>query len=119
MEGMMSGWRTSSYSIGNGECVEVRSEWRKSSHSMGNGNCVEIRSEWRKSLYSGANGQCVEVGANWRKATPSSYNGNCVEVGEAQPCVLVRDTKQDGEGPVLHIPVSAWREFMMRVQAGV
>jgi hypothetical protein len=34
-------WRTSSYSYGNGNCVEVG--WRKSSHSGGNGNCVEVR----------------------------------------------------------------------------
>ena len=94
------------------------SDWRRSSYSHANGNCVEVSPEWRKSSHSGANGQCVEVGANWRKATPSSFNGNCVEVGEAQPCVLIRDTKQGGEGPVLHVPASEWREFMTRVRAG-
>ena len=34
--------------------------WRKSSYSLNNGNCVEIG--WRKSSYSGNNGDCVEVG---------------------------------------------------------
>ena len=36
-----SGWRKSSYSGGNGECVEVAT-WRKSSHSGLNGNCIEV-----------------------------------------------------------------------------
>ena len=34
-------WRKSSYSGGNGECVEVG--WRKSSYSASNGACVEMR----------------------------------------------------------------------------
>jgi hypothetical protein len=33
--------------------------WRKSSYSGGNGDCVEVA--WRKSSYSGGNGACVEV----------------------------------------------------------
>ena len=33
-------WRTSSYSTGNGDCVEVG--WRTSSYSVGSGNCVEV-----------------------------------------------------------------------------
>ncbi|HEY2765148.1 MAG TPA: DUF397 domain-containing protein [Pseudonocardiaceae bacterium] len=33
-------WRTSSYSVGDGNCVEVG--WRTSTHSGGNGNCVEV-----------------------------------------------------------------------------
>lgn len=35
------GWRTSSHSAGNGNCVEVG--WHTSSHSAGNGDCVEVR----------------------------------------------------------------------------
>ena len=35
-------WRKSSYSGGNGECVEVATGWRKSSYSDGNGDCVEV-----------------------------------------------------------------------------
>ncbi|MGH3939507.1 MAG: DUF397 domain-containing protein [Pseudonocardiaceae bacterium] len=33
-------WHTSSYSYGNGNCVEVG--WRTSSYSAGSGNCVEV-----------------------------------------------------------------------------
>ncbi|PRY42578.1 DUF397 domain-containing protein [Umezawaea tangerina] len=35
------------------------STWHKSSYSGGNGNCVEIT--WRTSSYSGGNGGCVAV----------------------------------------------------------
>ncbi|WP_130347896.1 DUF397 domain-containing protein [Herbihabitans rhizosphaerae] len=34
--------------------------WQKSSFSGGNGNCVEAA--WRKSSFSGNGGSCVEVG---------------------------------------------------------
>jgi hypothetical protein len=33
-------WRTSSYSFGNGDCVQIG--WRTSSYSWGNGNCVQV-----------------------------------------------------------------------------
>ena len=33
-------WHTSSYSYGNGDCVQVG--WRTSSYSVGNGACVEV-----------------------------------------------------------------------------
>jgi hypothetical protein len=33
--------------------------WRKSSHSAAEGNCVEVG--WLKSSYSGAQADCVEV----------------------------------------------------------
>ncbi len=36
-------WRTSSYSHGDGNCVEVAlPAWRTSSYSNGNGDCVEV-----------------------------------------------------------------------------
>jgi hypothetical protein len=44
--------------------------WRKSTYSGGNGSCVEVadvRVVWRKSTRSGGNGDCVEV-ADLRRA---------------------------------------------------
>jgi hypothetical protein len=49
--------------------------------------------DWRKSSYSGNGG------------------GNCVEVGTAAHTIAVRDTKQDGAGPVLRFSPAAWRRF--------
>jgi hypothetical protein len=37
------------------------STWRKSSYSGGQGGCVEVAQPWRKSSYSGGSGECVEV----------------------------------------------------------
>jgi hypothetical protein len=52
----------------------------------------------------------------WRKSTYSSSNGgNCVEVA-ATDHVLVRDTKQDGAGPVLRFTPAAWRRFAGQVK---
>ena len=48
---------------------------------------------WRKSSYSGNGG------------------GNCVEVGATADAIAVRDTKQDGAGPVLRFSPVAWRRF--------
>jgi hypothetical protein len=36
------GWRKSSYSNGQGQCVEVGKSWRKSAHSNGQRACAEI-----------------------------------------------------------------------------
>jgi Domain of unknown function (DUF397) len=48
---------------------------------------------WRTSSYSGGQG------------------GNCVQVGRRGGQVLVRDTRQDGTGPVLGFSPDAWRRF--------
>lgn len=52
----------------------------------------------------------------WRKSSYSgSQGGNCVEVANRSG-VLVRDTKQNGTGPVLRFSPIAWRMFADRVK---
>ena len=54
----------------------------------------------------------------WRK---SSFSGNggpdCVEVANRGGHVLVRDTKQDGHGPVLRLSAAAWHRFVAERKA--
>jgi hypothetical protein len=56
-----------------------------------------MSSAWRKSSYSGGN------------------TGSCVEVATAD-AVLIRDTTQLGQGPVLSVPGSAWMTFLATVR---
>lgn len=54
----------------------------------------------------------VTDSVTWRKSTYSSGGAiNCVEVGSAAD-VLVRDTKDNGTGPVLSFTTTAWSEFL-------
>lgn len=54
----------------------------------------------------------------WRKSTYSSNGGaSCVEVGQATRLVAVRDTKQNGTGPVLRFSPAAWQKFADQVKA--
>ena len=48
----------------------------------------------------------------WRKATYSHGNGNCVEVAAVRRAIGVRDTVQQGRGPVLEFSAEAWRAFI-------
>lgn len=49
---------------------------------------------------------------NWRKSTHSGGStGDCVEVGSGSG-VLVRDTKDNGTGPVLGFAPAAWSGFL-------
>ena len=74
---------------------------------------------WRKSSYSDANGNCVEVSfADWRKSSYSSGNGNCVEVASAETAIGVRDSKQDGRGPILEFSRAEWDAFVRAVKDG-
>ena len=52
----------------------------------------------------------------WRKSSYSGNGGNCVEVADSGNRMLVRDTKQDGTGPVLRFTPAAWRRFADRVK---
>jgi hypothetical protein len=55
---------------------------------------------------------------NWIKSSYSGSQANCVEVADHPEGsrVLVRDTKQDGIGPVLRFGPDAWRRFADEVR---
>jgi hypothetical protein len=49
---------------------------------------------------------------NWRKSRASANGGEqCVEVGTTSDGVAVRDTKDNGNGPVLRVSPDEWRRF--------
>jgi hypothetical protein len=59
----------------------------------------------------------MEVMMNWRKSSYSSGNGaECVEVADHGNFVMVRDTKQNGTGPMLRLSPDVWRRFADRVK---
>ena len=100
----------------------VNPGWRKSSHSHnGGGSCVEVGAiPWRKSSYSDNGGaQCVEIGAlPWRKSSYSSNGGaQCVEASPTPGAILIRDTKNNGHGPILRITPAAWQAFTTTLRA--
>lgn len=117
-------YRKSSYSMANGNCVEVDAiplpVYRKSSYSA-SGDCVEVAENWRKSRFSNSSGgNCVEVAEDWRTSSASSFNGQCAEVASARPGVQVRDTKQEDEGypVILQFGGVEWGAFIERVKTG-
>lgn len=55
----------------------------------------------------------------WRKSSLSSGGDNCVEVGFADDGIIgVRDTKQQGRGPILEFFPSEWEAFVEGVRRG-
>jgi hypothetical protein len=54
----------------------------------------------------------------WRKSTRSNNNGSCVEVRLHGAAIQVRDTKQNGTGPVLVVDPAAWHAFLATVKSG-
>jgi Domain of unknown function (DUF397) len=58
-------------------------------------------------------------GAVWRKSSFSNYNGSCVEVGRLQADRIgVRDTKDNGTGPVLIFTDHEWNAFISGAKNG-
>jgi hypothetical protein len=50
---------------------------------------------------------------NWRKSTYSSgQGGQCVEVASPPGYVAVRDTKDNGNGPVLRVTPANWSRLV-------
>lgn len=57
--------------------------------------------------------------AAWRKSSISAYNGSCFEVARLlKDQVGVRDTKDNGSGPVLIFNQSEWNAFLAGAKAG-
>lgn len=73
---------------------------------------------WLRSSKCDANA-CVEVGV-WKKSSKSDASGPwCVEVaGAEEGDVLVRDTKDNGEGLVLRFTPDEWRAFIGGAKLG-
>ena len=54
---------------------------------------------------------------NWRKSTYSGASGGeCVEAGTAAGMILVRDTKNNGEGPVLRVSATNWKRLTTAIK---
>lgn len=57
--------------------------------------------------------------AYWRKSHFSNMNGNCIEIGRVLPDRIgVRDTKDNGTGPVLIFTGSEWSAFLAGAKDG-
>ncbi len=74
--------------------------------------------EWTKATFSGPQegGNCVEV--NWKKSTRSGAAGHCVEVRGGDDLIQVRDTKDNGTGPILGFTGAEWDAFIAGAKAG-
>jgi Domain of unknown function (DUF397) len=55
--------------------------------------------------------------ARWQKATRSGYQG-CVEVAFVDGHVAMRDSKQEGKGPVLLFNAAEWQAFLAGARDG-
>lgn len=55
--------------------------------------------------------------AKWRKAIASD-SGGCVEVAYVEGVIGVRDTKQNGTGPILAFNEREWTAFLTGVASG-
>lgn len=59
------------------------------------------------------------AGASWLKSSFSGGgNGQCVEVGRVPGWVGVRDSKDNGAGPVLNFTEAEWAAFLAGARAG-
>lgn len=56
--------------------------------------------------------------AHWRKSTRSNETGTCVEIASARGYTEVRDSKQEGRGPVLAFNRESWNSFIGKLTLG-
>lgn len=57
--------------------------------------------------------------AAWRKSSASTYNGACIEVARLRSDrVGVRDTKDQGTGPILVFNQAEWSAFLTGAKSG-
>jgi ABC-type amino acid transport substrate-binding protein len=57
--------------------------------------------------------------ASWLKSGFSQLNGSCVEIGRLLPDRIgVRDTKDNGTGPMLVFTAAEWDAFIAGAKAG-
>jgi hypothetical protein len=68
---------------------------------------------WRKSSHSGTGNSCVEVATS---VNPGEAGGDRAAGGARR--VGVRDTTQNGRGPVLEFGAGAWTEFLAELKHG-
>ena len=59
------------------------------------------------------------IDARWHKSSRSSSSGNCVEVADnLDGIVAVRDTKDNGNGPILTFTPDVWKAFIAGAKDG-
>ena len=59
-----------------------------------------------------------QVDPRWRKSTYSGNGGEaCIEAGSVPGRVLVRDTTQHGNGPVVSVGSTDWHRFITSIRA--
>ena len=81
---------------------------------------MQITSRYRKAYYRPhAATLAGHRQKSWLKSSFSNLNGNCVEVCRVLPdCIAVRDTKDNGAGPVLIFTEAEWDAFVAGAKEG-
>lgn len=75
----------------------------------------------RRRMYYRSHGvTAVDVSqVSWRKSALSNLNGSCVELGRILPDrIAVRDTKDNGTGPILFFTSEEWSAFLAAAKSG-
>jgi Domain of unknown function (DUF397) len=75
----------------------------------------------RRRMYYRSHGvTAVDVSqASWQKSALSNLNGSCVELGRILPDRIgVRDTKDNGTGPILFFTGAEWSAFLTAAKSG-